>query len=61
MKRVNYSIEHDVSIVVNSEDNKRYTTTHRNLRLFHVEGYVVEEKYSAVTGFIQGKCDRFVR
>jgi hypothetical protein len=42
------------SVVVISE-KKRTTVPFPELNLFHVEGFVVGEKYSAVTGFLQGR------
>ncbi len=40
-------------IIVNEENEKRTINRLKDLNLFHVEGFVIEEEYSAVVGFIK--------
>ena len=41
-------------VITNEEENEKRTITRlKDLNLFHVEGFVIGEEYSAVVGFIQ--------
>ena len=40
-------------VITNEENEKRTITRLKDLNLFHVEGFVIGEEYSAVGGFIQ--------
>ncbi len=59
LRKVSFSAEpiiennYESFVIVVNEEDKRSEVRLKDLKLFHVEGFVIGEQYSAVVGFIR--------